>query len=115
MHTYRDTRRNFVDTKHVQEKVYFELLVLLYMLFIYLFIHTRECDHSNQVGVEPFQSRNAQNIMYGEMTSYIIETYKSYVLPYCSNIHKTATDMARATICPFTHVRHGLPHRKCML
>ena len=33
--------------------IYSELLILLSMLFMHHFVHTREYDYSNQVGVEP--------------------------------------------------------------
>ena len=45
-------RRNLVKTKIVQEKGYFELVVYLSILFVQIFVHTRECNLSNQVGVE---------------------------------------------------------------
>ena len=46
-------RRNRIDTKYVQEKGYCNILVLLYMLFVNIFIRTRECNRSTKVGVEP--------------------------------------------------------------
>ena len=48
--------RIYKETGYIQnmykKKIYCELLVLLSMLFVQLFVHTRECDCSTLVGVE---------------------------------------------------------------
>ena len=36
-----------------KKKGYYELIVLLSMLSVHLFVHTRECESNAQVGVEP--------------------------------------------------------------
>ena len=41
---------------YVQEKLYCELLVLLSILFVHIFVHIRECDHSYQFHVEPLHN-----------------------------------------------------------
>ena len=48
-----DLCRDRVDIKYVQEKGYCEILVSLCMLFVHLFVHTKECDRSTHIGVEP--------------------------------------------------------------
>ena len=45
--------KNPLATKYIQEKGYYELLILLCMLFVRIFVHTKECKHRNQIGVEP--------------------------------------------------------------
>ena len=41
----------------MKEKVYCELLLSLSMLFVHIFVHTRECDRSTQIGVEHIKIR----------------------------------------------------------
>ena len=36
-------------------------------------------------------------------------------MPRISHIKTTETDMAMTTMCPFTCVRHGMPHWKFVL
>ena len=45
--------RNCVRTKCVHGIVYYKLLVLLFIILLNLFIHTRECDPNTQVDVSP--------------------------------------------------------------
>ena len=46
-----ELQRNDVNIKYVQENN-FKLLLLIYMLYVQILVHTRECDCSTQVGVE---------------------------------------------------------------
>ena len=44
-----------------------------------------------------------QNRRSGEITSRILEIYRNYVMPHGIHLHKTATDMTIATMCPFPY------------
>ena len=46
-------QRNVIHIKYVKEKKIFQVIILLCIIFVHLFIHKRECDFINQVGVKP--------------------------------------------------------------
>ena len=66
--------RNRVHTKYVQEKWYCKLLVSLYMVFLHLFKHARERDHSTQVDIEPiknvFENRKSSPSLQNKKLTY---------------------------------------------
>ena len=51
-----NSRRKSPCITYVKEKIYREILVSLSMLFVHLFVYTRECERSTEVGVEPDSS-----------------------------------------------------------
>ena len=48
------------------------------------------------------------------MASLIFETYGNSVIPHGLNIHKTASDIAIATMCDFLSNKHALPDWRCV-
>ena len=62
-----------------------------------------------------YGSNNDQNRSYGEMESFIIETYNNDVMLHGSHIHKTETYMVIATMYYFTPNRNDMPRWKYVL
>ena len=56
------------------------------------------------------RSHNAQNRMYGEISSRIFETYKNAVRPHSFHIYIADADMAMVEIYPFNSEHHRLTH-----
>ena len=62
-----------------------------------------------------YKIQNAQSRRSGEKLHHIYETHKNAVMPHGHHIYAKAYDMAKATMCTYTHSDHALPHWKCVL
>ena len=60
-------------------------------------------------------SQNAQNRRSGGKETRIYGTYKNTVMPHGRHIYAKAYEMAKETICAYSHSDHPLPHWKYVL
>ena len=61
------------------------------------------------------QIQNSQNIMSGEISNFLFETYKNSVMLHVWNSYQIASDMFVAKMCTYSPSQHALPHWKFML
>ena len=62
---------NRVHNKYLQQqKIYFNILVSLFMLVVPIFLNTRECYHITQVGLEPVLFIKKNDITMKTLTFY---------------------------------------------
>ena len=58
--------------------------------------------------------QNAQNRRSGVKLNRINETYENTVIPHGRHIYEKSYNMAKATMCAYSHLDYVLPHWKCV-